>query len=166
MLALIMIVGGVATGTASSALPGQLMYPVKRAAEDIRLMLTKDDEGRVKWTVCLAQRRLDEFVVTAKSGDVRTQTLTAMLKTAQRAQLTAEQATDTKREALIAQVGQLCQNQSLALEDMKCWISVKDTAMINVAIAQCAMCCKSCATCPAGMQCEPEQHERSLKYTP
>ncbi len=165
-LVLLMIAGGVATGMAGSAMPGELMYPVKRAAEDIRLFLTKDAEGRVKWSVCLSQRRMEEFVTAAKSGDVRAQTLTAMLKTAQCAQMAAEQASDSKRETLITQVGQLCQNQGVVLQDMKCWISVKDTAMINVAIAQCAMCRKSCAACPSGMQGEPEQHERKLEYTP
>ncbi len=165
-LVLLMIAGGVATGVASSAMPGQLMYPVKRAAEDIRLLLTKDAEGRVRWSVCLSQRRLDEFVAAAKSGNVRAQTLTAMLQTTQCAQMAAERASDSKREVLIAQVGQLCQNQGVVLENMKYWISVKDTAMINVAIAQCAMCRKSCEACPSGMPCAPEQHERKLEYTP
>lgn len=165
-MVLLMIAGGVATGVAGSAMPGELMYPVKRAAEDIRLLLTKDAEGRVKWSVCLSQRRMEEFVTAAKSGNVRAQTLTAMLKTAQCAQTAAERASNSKRGTLIAQVGQLCQNQGTILQDMKCWISVKDTAMINMAIAQCATCCKSCVACPPGMQCEPGHQERKLEYTP
>ena len=165
VLVLLIAAGGVAVATARSSLPGEMLYPVKRCAEDVRLFLTRNPEGKVEWYVCLSQRRLDEFVTTAKSGEVRTKTLNAMLKTTQCAQATVERAADSKREALVAQIGELCLNQGTVLQGMKFIVSGKDTALINAAIAQCAMCSKSCQSCPAEIQCEPGQ-ERHLEFTP
>ncbi len=151
---MMLIVGGVAVATAHSSLPGELLYPVKRASEDVRLFFTTNSAGRVEWCACLSQRRLDEFVAIAKSGTIRGKTLLAMQKANHCAQVAAERASDPKRDMLIAQVGQLCQAQGVVLQDMKGWIPVKDTALVNAAIAACARQCKACCICPSGTECE------------
>jgi len=59
----------VAWGTASAAavsLPGEPLYAVKRASEDVQLTLTFDDVARMQLLAELADRRLDELARTAE----------------------------------------------------------------------------------------------------
>jgi len=46
LLALLVSVGGLTTSAAASSLPGDLLYPVKRATEQVRLALTVDPAGK------------------------------------------------------------------------------------------------------------------------
>ncbi len=58
-LVIVLALGGVTQASASS-LPGDSLYPAKRAVEDVRLALVTDN-GEPTLRVNLASRRLDEF---------------------------------------------------------------------------------------------------------
>jgi len=72
-LALILALGGVAQASADS-LPGDQLYPVKRAIEGVRLALVSD-ENEPSLRITLAERRLDEFERLLERRDVHTGTL-------------------------------------------------------------------------------------------
>src|SRR5207253_8986079 len=61
----VFVVAG-ATSAAASSLPGDPLYGVKRASEDVQLALTFDDVARMQLLSELADRRLDELARTAE----------------------------------------------------------------------------------------------------
>jgi hypothetical protein len=64
--ALLVLVLAGATSAAASSLPGDPLYAVKRATEDVRLALTFDDVARTQLLSELTDRRLEELAEIAK----------------------------------------------------------------------------------------------------
>lgn len=65
--AILLLVGVGATNAAASSLPGDPLYAVKRASEDVQVALTFDDVARMQLLSQLADRRLAELAEIAKS---------------------------------------------------------------------------------------------------
>ena len=63
---LVLVLAG-ATSAAASSLPGDPLYAVKRASEDVRLALTFDDVARTQLLSELTDRRLEELAEIAKN---------------------------------------------------------------------------------------------------
>jgi hypothetical protein len=63
--ALVLVLAG-ATSAAASSLPGDALYSVKRASEDVRLALTFDVEARTQLLSEFTDRRLEELAEIAK----------------------------------------------------------------------------------------------------
>jgi len=69
---LIFLVAGTGTVAAStSSMPDDTLYPVKLAAEQVRLGLTRGDIKKARVNVRLADRRVKEIIYLARSGDSR-----------------------------------------------------------------------------------------------
>jgi hypothetical protein len=70
LVALMMVFGAVfgAGQAAADSLPGQFLYEVKLAAEQVRLGLTNDPEARAELNVTLAERRLNEIAELVAEG--------------------------------------------------------------------------------------------------
>jgi hypothetical protein len=70
LVALMLFFGAVfgAGQAAADSLPGQFLYEVKLAAEQVRLSLTNDPEARAELNVALAERRLDEIAELVDQG--------------------------------------------------------------------------------------------------
>ena len=64
--AILVLVTAGATSAAASSLPGDPLYAVKRAGEDVRLALTFDDVARTQLLSELTDRRLEELAEVAK----------------------------------------------------------------------------------------------------
>jgi hypothetical protein len=64
--AILLIVLAGATSAAASSLPGDPLYAVKRATEDVRLALTFDDVSRTQLLSELTDRRLEELAEIVK----------------------------------------------------------------------------------------------------
>ncbi len=64
--AILVLVSVGATSAAASSIPGDPLYAVKRAAEDVRLALTFDDVARTQLLSELTDRRLEELAEIAK----------------------------------------------------------------------------------------------------
>jgi hypothetical protein len=62
---LVLVLAG-ATSAAASSLPGDPLYAVKRAGEDVRLAVTFDDVARTQLLSELTDRRLEELAEVAK----------------------------------------------------------------------------------------------------
>jgi hypothetical protein len=78
MLVMILIASGFGTMAASAqSLPGDFLYPVKRAEEDLQFALTLDQAGRAGLHLDHAGRRLDEAVALVQKN--RTQALDQVL---------------------------------------------------------------------------------------
>jgi hypothetical protein len=70
LVALMMVFGAVfgVGQAAADSLPGQLLYEVKLAAEQVRLRLTNDPEARAELNLTLAERRLSEIAELVDQG--------------------------------------------------------------------------------------------------
>jgi hypothetical protein len=64
--AILVLISAGATSAAASSLPGDALYAVKRAGEDVRLALTFDDVARTQLLSELTDRRLEELAEIAK----------------------------------------------------------------------------------------------------
>jgi Xaa-Pro aminopeptidase len=64
--AILVLVGAGATSAAASSLPGDPLYGVKRASEDVQLALTFDDVARMQLLSQFTDRRLEELAQIAK----------------------------------------------------------------------------------------------------
>ena len=64
--AVLVLVAAGATSAAASSLPGDALYGLKRATEDVRLALTIDDVARTQLLSELTDRRLEELAEIAK----------------------------------------------------------------------------------------------------
>jgi hypothetical protein len=62
---LVLVLAG-ATSTAASSLPGDALYAVKRASEDVQVALTFDEVARMRLLSELADRRVEELAEIAK----------------------------------------------------------------------------------------------------
>jgi hypothetical protein len=61
LLLILLVVSGIGTASASArALPGDFLYPVKRAQEDFRLSITLDETSQARLRLDYAGRRIDE----------------------------------------------------------------------------------------------------------
>ena len=65
--AILLLVLAGATSAAASSLPGDPLYGLKRASEDVRLALTFDDVARTQLLSELTDRRLEELAEIAKN---------------------------------------------------------------------------------------------------
>src|SRR2546428_3649621 len=74
---LAVFVGAGATSAAASSLPGDPLYAVKRASEDVQLALTFDDVARVQLLSEIADRRLAELAEIAMDRPGSAPTATA-----------------------------------------------------------------------------------------
>jgi uncharacterized membrane protein YgcG len=72
LVALMLVFGAVfgAGQAAAASLPGQFLYEVKLAAEQVRLSLTNNPEARAELNLVLAERRLNEIAELVEQGTI------------------------------------------------------------------------------------------------
>jgi len=69
LLLVLLIVSSVGTAAASAlALPGDILYPIKRAQEDIRLTITVNESSQARLRLEFAGRRIDEAATLLKEN--------------------------------------------------------------------------------------------------
>lgn len=68
ILVALLAIMGTAIGAAAEALPGDLLYPVKRVVEEVRLSLTFDPAARENYEQLLAMTRLEEAQKVLEQG--------------------------------------------------------------------------------------------------
>ena len=70
-LILAIVISGAGTVAASrGAIPGDLLYPVKVSAEEVRLALEFSEADKAQLNLAYAERRADEMSVLLKKGDI------------------------------------------------------------------------------------------------
>jgi len=67
---IVLLAGGGTVVAASNSMPDSLLYPVKLATEQVRLMLTTSQMGKIRLCARLADRRVAEIIYMADKGDV------------------------------------------------------------------------------------------------
>lgn len=69
-LVIVFLGGGSTLAASQSAIPGDGLYPIKRATEQFRLVLPRSTEGRASLHLVYAERRAQEIGELAERGDV------------------------------------------------------------------------------------------------
>jgi hypothetical protein len=67
-IAVLVVAGGWLVAASSSSLPGQPLYSVKTAVENVRLALTPSYVGKVKLLASFVDRRVNEIVLLVEGG--------------------------------------------------------------------------------------------------
>lgn len=120
-LLLIVLFLGWSTVTASaSAVPGSLLYPVKRLTERVRFYLTINDNDRVELRLVFSQERLKELVkLHQEKGELNTQLLSSMLEEARQALANGGELPETSRALLVPQARYMSRYQHDVLQKME-----------------------------------------------
>lgn len=69
VFAVIFVMGGL-SAAANSALPGDVLYPIKHILEDARSTFTFSDESKAEWEVRRLERRIDEVALLEGMGEL------------------------------------------------------------------------------------------------
>ncbi|MCK4368920.1 MAG: hypothetical protein KAV68_04555 [Dehalococcoidales bacterium] len=67
---ILLLAGGGTVAAASNSMPDSPLYPVKLATEQVQLMLTPSQMGKIRLCARLADRRVAEIIYMADKGDV------------------------------------------------------------------------------------------------
>lgn len=116
-IVLLVLVAGWGTVNASaSAIPGNLLYPVKLFTERARFFLTLNTEDRAELRIVFSSRRLKEAVIQQqRTGELDPQLLAEMLEQARLAVLQAPELPEPTRNLLVSQATHLTDYQYDAL---------------------------------------------------
>jgi len=108
------LLSSVGTAAASDALPGQPLYPVKRAAEDVQLSLSPEAR-KPDLLANRAQERLEEVEALAETGEVPPEIVEDLLDSSQTALDALEGTTGTQHDELAARLVTLTERQQTVL---------------------------------------------------
>lgn len=112
---------GWATGMASAkAVPGDLLYPVKRLGERVKFLLTIDEEGRAELRLTFSEKRLAELLKKHSRGEgLDERLLAAMLEEAAQALEAGPRLPEVSRALLLSRLGYLSEHQRAVLEALQ-----------------------------------------------
>ena len=117
LVVLSLLAGGGTVIAAQDSLPGQALYEVKLASEDMRLTLANDTEAKINLNLAFATRRVDELKTLLDSDLVPPDALLARLQTELDGSMAlAAGLEDDRMEPILDRVRQALQNQIRALQ--------------------------------------------------
>ncbi|MGD1992788.1 MAG: DUF5667 domain-containing protein [Anaerolineae bacterium] len=109
-------IGGGAALAAEDSLPGDALYPIKLAVEDVRMGLASDPEAQVALALQLADERTEEIEALIAQGETVPESVTArMERHLYRAMRFAAQATDEMMPGLLEEIAIRTQTQTRTL---------------------------------------------------
>jgi len=113
-------VGGGVTWAASDSLPGDVLYPVKLAGEDLRLSFASRPESQVELALQFADERVAEVEALAERGSLVPETaVTRMERHVFRAMNQAAWASEEEMPGLLKRIAQRMQVQAQTLEQLR-----------------------------------------------
>jgi hypothetical protein len=132
------ILGGGAVWAAQDSLPGELLYPVKSATEDVRLALASTPQRQVGLALDFVQERAQEIEALAAAGRaVPEETVSRMERHIERALTQTAGASDEEMEGLLAQVAERTRTQTQRLEQVLSQAPEQTRAEFRRAVAVC-----------------------------
>lgn len=126
------------------SLPGDTLYPVKRAGERMCLILERNAADRCAYRVKMAEARLGEYVACVNTGRRCAKVLTEMVSQSEAA-LKELQRSDVADSSVIDKVGYSCAYQAETLRNIFADVHDQDTLNVKAAIGTCdrlySQCC-------------------------
>ena len=142
-----------------NSLPGDRLYPVKRAGESVCLILERNALDRCEYRVRLAEARLGEFVACVGSGRRCNKVLSEMVRQSETALKELKRA-GVADSSYIDKVGISCAYQAETLKNLYANIHNQDTTSVREIIGTCnklySQCCAggSCGGCMKDRPCK------------
>jgi hypothetical protein len=119
-ITIIFMLGWGAAAASSGAVPGDLMYPVKRFSEKVRLLITINEKDEAELRITFSERRLSEALKKhQRGGGIDDGLLVQMLDEAKRALDQALALPPEERSYLLSRVGYLTAHQNSVIESVK-----------------------------------------------
>ncbi len=116
---LVVLVGGAGTVTASSSsLPGDVLYPVKTAAERVQGFFTFGDEAKANFYMKLAERRLEEMKSLSEKDRVVPASVVRVMSSNTDRAIGVLGNRDVLDEATVTRLVDLTTDQKLALAEL------------------------------------------------
>jgi hypothetical protein len=113
-------VGGGVTWAASDSLPGDVLYPVKLAGEDLRLSLASTPESQVELALQFADERVAELEALVERGSLTPETVVARMEHHLfRAMNQAAWASEEEMPGLLKRIAQRTQVQAQTLQQLQ-----------------------------------------------
>lgn len=132
------IFGGAVVWAANDSLPGELLYPVKLATEDVRLALPSTPQGQVGLTLDLVATRAGEIEALAQAGEqVPDGTVARMERHIERALTRAASASDAALDGLLLQITERTSTQAQRLERVQAGAAGPVQVGLQRAVAAC-----------------------------
>jgi hypothetical protein len=130
--------GGGVVWTASDSLPGDLLYPIKLAAEDARLALASASGDQVNLALQFAEERAEEMQALVEAGrQFPDETIARMEWHIERALTQAAWATDGEITGLLMRIAERTRTQAQMLEQVQTTASQRTQAGLARAVTVC-----------------------------
>ncbi len=119
-LLLVLAVGWGATAASAGTVPGDLLYPLKRATEKVSYFLTLNAQDQAQLRLTFSEKRLAEAVkMQAEGRPIDTQLLESMLDDAKEALQAGQHLPPQTQALLVSQAGHLAGHQEDALKNIE-----------------------------------------------
>lgn len=119
-IAVILLLSWGTAVASSDAVPGNVMYPVKRFSEKVRLLFTVNDKNEAELRITFSERRLSEALKTyQQGGGIDDGLLRQMLDEAKQALDQTLALSPEERGYLLSRVGYLTAHQNNVIESVK-----------------------------------------------
>ena len=120
MVLVVLILGWGAAATSAQAVPGDVLYPLKRLTEKVRYHLAINQEVKAELHLVFSEERLKEAVKKQSQGEgIDTAVLAAMLDEAKDALAEGRQLPDERRALLVSRATHLARHQHGILQKLK-----------------------------------------------
>lgn len=117
---ILLLLGWSATAASANALPGDVLYPLKRFTEKTRILLALNHHDEAELRITFSERRLAEALKTHQQGKgIDDALLRQMLGEAKQALDEALKATPENRARLLSRLGYLAAHQKNVIEAVK-----------------------------------------------
>jgi hypothetical protein len=132
------VLGGGAIWAAKDSLPGDLLYPVKLAAEDVRLALASAPGGQVDLALQFVEERTGEVGALVATGrQVPDGAIARMERHIERVLTQTAWATDEEITGLLMQIGERTRTQAQILEKLRSTVPGSARAGLERAVTVC-----------------------------
>lgn len=170
----VILLGWGMMNVSASAVPGDLLYPVKRLSEGIRYYTALRPEQRINLHISFAEKRLAEVTAKLSRGDpVDKKLLVRMLDEAQEALEKAKKLPDDKQIIYLSKVGYLMAFQKDMLKELMRRAPIRERRKMAPFIGQCGKCLRCMGSlmkckgfCPFWTQMKAGQNRGHEKARP
>ncbi|MBC7252225.1 MAG: hypothetical protein H5T62_18350 [Anaerolineae bacterium] len=119
LLIALLVSGLLVSPVAAASLPGDVFYPVKRAAERVQLGLTFSELGRVRLHIQFAERRLEEVLTLLEQRGQLDEATLAEVGTETDVALTLAEQLGDERDQVLTTLAALTERQQAVLAEVK-----------------------------------------------
>jgi hypothetical protein len=138
VIVVVLVLGVATVSLSANSLPGDVLYPVKIAAERVQLFLTIDNEGKARLHAIFAEERTEEFESLLEPGiEISEELMEEMLQQTDLAIACVLLLDGESAARIIDQIEECCHHQMAVLEKARNCACEEDIEAIEKAMQEC-----------------------------